>query len=205
MLCRITRLALCLSLLLLGTATASLAGPYEDGEVAFQRKEYDAAMRHWRPLAEAGNARAQSRIAALYYGGFGVALSYEFALAWCEKAADQGDANAQYMLASMYRDGKGAERDGQKALSFFLKAADQGVPGAQYSLGLMHFMGEATPINYAEAYYWLGLAAAANGADQRQLRATAAFAQDQVAPKLSAEQIADAKRRIDERKVAQQR
>ena len=44
MLCRITRLALCLSLLVLGTATASLAGPYEDGEVAFQRKEYDAAM-----------------------------------------------------------------------------------------------------------------------------------------------------------------
>jgi TPR repeat protein len=203
--CRSTSLALFLSLLVLGRATASLAGPYEDGAVAFQRKDYDAAMRHWRPLAEAGNARAQSRIAALYYSGFGIALSYEFALAWCEKAADQGDASAQYMLASMYRDGKGAERDGEKALSFFLKAADQGVPGAQYSLGLMHFMGEATPVNYAEAYYWLGLAATAKGQDQRQLRATAAFAQDQVAQKLSAEQIADAKRRIDERKVAQQR
>jgi len=26
-----------------------LAGPYEDGDVAFRKKNYEAALQHWRP------------------------------------------------------------------------------------------------------------------------------------------------------------
>lgn len=192
-------------LVVLGAASPAMAGPYEDGEAAFQRKDYTAAMRHWQRLAEAGDARAQSRVAALYYGGLGVALNYETAAMWCEKSADQGDANAQYLLGAMYRDGKGVERDSQKAFALSLKAADQGVPGAQYNLGLMHMMGEGVPANYVEAYYWLGVAALASGKEYSRLRSTAAFAQDEAGLKLSPDQIAEAKRRIDERKIAQSR
>jgi hypothetical protein len=39
---------------------SAMAGPAEDGQAAYQRGDYAAAMRLWRPLAEQGNARAQN-------------------------------------------------------------------------------------------------------------------------------------------------
>jgi TPR repeat protein len=175
----------------------SKAGPYEDGDAAFHSKNYSLALQLWRPLAESGHAGAQVGLARMYYGGHEVALDYEQAAMWSARAADQGDANGQYLLGALYRDGKGVERDRAKAMALLLKSAKQGVPGAQYNLGLMYM--EAEPAgDYREAYYWLALAASANGEQHAELRATAAFVRDDAAAKLSADQIAELKRRIGE-------
>jgi TPR repeat protein len=184
---------------------ASIAASYEEGDAAFQKKDYATAMRHWLPLAEAGHAGAQLGVARLYYSGLGVVLDYEIAAQWCAKAAEQGQPNAQYILGAMYRDGKGVEQDSSKAMSLSHKAATQGVPGAQYNLGLMYMKDGAVPADYAEAYYWLGLAATASGKEHSQLRSTAAYMRDDVGSKLSSEQLAELRRRIDERKSAQAR
>ena len=192
------------ALLLLATIypVEGLAGPYEDGDQAFLKKNYEAALRHWRSVASAGHARAQLGIATLYYGGLGVVMNYDEAFEWCAKAADQGLPTAQYMLAAMYRDGKGVEQDQAKARSLFRQAAEQDVPGAQYSMGLMYFAGQGVAVDYGEAYYWLSLAASASGKEHDQVRSTAAYLRDQAAAKLSAEQIKGAKTRIADRVAA---
>lgn len=179
-----------------------LAGPYEDGDLAFRKKNYEAALRHWRPVASSGHAGAQLGMATMYYGGLGVRLDYGEALEWCAKAADQGLPRARYMLASMYRDGKGAAQDHAKAATLFRMAAEQDVPGAQYSIGVMYFTGQAIAVDYGEAYYWLSLAAGASDKEHAQLRSTAAYLRDQAAGKLNASQIGLVNRRIADRRMA---
>ena len=39
------------------------AGPLEDGQVAANRNDFETALKFWRPLADIGDADAQSRIA----------------------------------------------------------------------------------------------------------------------------------------------
>jgi TPR repeat protein len=194
-------------LLLLGLLqpAAALAATYEEGDAAFHRKDYDTAMRHWLVLAHAGHVGAQVGVARLYYGGLGVALDYDLAFQWGSKAAEQNDPNAQYIVGAMYRDGKGVGRDGAAAMAFFLKAAGQRVPGAQYNIGLMYLTGELVTADPAEAYYWLGLAATAQGKEHAQMRTTAAYARDQARTKLSAQQIAEQDLRINAAQAAQAR
>ena len=199
---RCNRIAAALLSLAMLLPVEGLAGPYEDGDAAFHKKNYESALQHWRPAASAGHAGAQYGLATLYYGGLGVVIDYDQAFEWCTKAADQGLPRAQYMLASMYRDGNGVGQDPATAASLFRKAAEQDVQGAQYSLGLMYFTGQGTAVDYAEAYYWLSLAASGSDKEHAQLRSTAAYLRDQAAEKLNAQQIATAKRRIADRKMA---
>lgn len=50
---------------------SALAGPWEDGMVAYNRGDYLPAIRLFRPLAEAGNPKAQTQIGTMYRKGEG--------------------------------------------------------------------------------------------------------------------------------------
>jgi uncharacterized protein len=189
-------------LLAVASPLAPRAGPYEDGDSAFHRKNYEVALQHWRPLAVAGHADAQLGVATLYYGGLGVVMDYDLAFEWCAKAADQGVPRAQHMLAAMYRDGKGVQQDQATAVVLFRKAADHDVPWAHYSLGLMYRNGTGVGADLGEAYYWLSLAAEAPGKDNAQLRSTASYLRDQAAAKLNREQVAEVQQRVTKWKSA---
>jgi uncharacterized protein len=193
-----------LVVLALGLPVHVLAGPYEDGESAYRRKDYAAAMKRWHPLAEGDDARAQAGIAALYHGGLGVARDYGLAAHWCEKAAKQGEAKALYLLASMYRDGAGVKRDLARAIALYRDAADQDLHWAQYNLGLMYFLGEGVPSDHSEAYHWFALATAAAGPDNAQVSATASYMLDKVSAKLTPDQVKQAKQRVSEWKPVAQ-
>ena len=65
----------------------------------------------------------------------------------------------------------------------------------------MYFMGEGIPPDYPEAYYWLGIAAAEN--NNSTVQSTAAFLLDEVAAKLTPEEIEETKHRIRDWKPAQ--
>jgi TPR repeat protein len=172
------------------------AGPLEDGDIAFRNKQYTAAMAHWKPVATAGNARAQLGVARLFYNGLGTTVDYGQAFVWCRRASDQGLPEAQNMLGAMYRDGAGTRADHGKAFSLFQTAAEKGVVGAQYNIGLMYFSGRSGKADYREAFYWLSLAAEAPGKENDQLRPTASHVRDQAAEKLSPGQIEEAKQRL---------
>jgi TPR repeat protein len=80
--------------LLAGTAGAQ-AGPWEDGMAAYNRGDYVPAIRLFRPLAEAGNPKAQNQIGLMYRKGEGTARSPARAFMWFSLAAKRGDAKAK--------------------------------------------------------------------------------------------------------------
>ena len=88
-------------------ANPTAAGPYEDGLRAFARSEYSAALEFLRPLAHAGNSKAQHYVGLIYEGGFGVRRNYVVAAAWYRLAAHQGYAPAQRNLAILYYHNRG--------------------------------------------------------------------------------------------------
>jgi TPR repeat protein len=167
------------------------AGPLEDGRAAYQRGDDATANRLLRPLAEQGDAGAQTDLGWMYANGRGAPQDDAQALAWRRKAADQGNATAQFALGLMYRDGQGAPQDFAQAAMWIRKAADQGHAGAQLSLGLMDSQGQGAPQDDAQAYMWFSLASRATDSEIR-MRGTQS--RDDLAAKLTPAQIAEAQR-----------
>jgi TPR repeat protein len=67
----------------------AVAGPLEDAKVAYDHRDYDTALRLWRPLADQGNAEAQKSLGNMYYQGQGVAQNYPEALKWYHLAVQR--------------------------------------------------------------------------------------------------------------------
>jgi hypothetical protein len=122
--------------------------------------------------ANAGDPVAQVAIGETYAAGKVVPQDLQQAAAWYRKAADKADIPAELHLAALYRDGgPGFDRDITQAAAWYLKAADQGDVSAQATMGTLYSFGQGVAQNYAEAYYWLDLAAAVKGPKQAQYAA----------------------------------
>jgi TPR repeat protein len=65
------------------------------GLEAHQRGDYAAALREWRPLAEAGNVDALNNLGAMHFEGQGVPKDEVRAYAWATLAVKRGSADAQ--------------------------------------------------------------------------------------------------------------
>ena len=61
----------------------------------------------WRPLAEAGNAEAETLLGAMYWSGEGVPRDHRLAAQWYLRAAEKGYARAQNDIGFMYGFGEG--------------------------------------------------------------------------------------------------
>lgn len=101
--------------------------------------------------------------------------------------ADGGNAQAQVALAGLYRSGEGVPRDLGEAMRRYEQAALQGNADAQLNLGRLH--AEGTPRDLTAAYTWLSLAAGQGKRWAEQRR-------QELADKMTPEQLADAERRI---------
>ena len=71
-------------------ASAAVAGPFEDGQAAYDRHDYATAFQDWRPLADHGDAKVQNKLGNMYAQGQGVTQDYAEAVRWYRQAADQG-------------------------------------------------------------------------------------------------------------------
>jgi TPR repeat protein len=131
--------------------------------------------------AQAGDAKAQSTLAAMYYHGRNVTQDYKLAFDWYNKAAAQGYADAQYNLAVAYINGQGVKRNYKTAAEWNTKAAEQGHVDAKYNLGGAYLNGQGVAQDNKRAYIWFALAAATGDAD-------AAASRDRVATHLTPEQ-----------------
>jgi len=76
----------------------AVAGPFEDGQTAYERGDYATAFKLWRPLAEHGDAEAQYNLGVMYEMGHGVPRDYVYVTAyrWFDLAAAQGNRQAAY-------------------------------------------------------------------------------------------------------------
>jgi TPR repeat protein len=113
-------------------------------------------------------------------------------------AAVQGHAAAQYNLGVLYTIGQGVPRDDAKAAKWYRLAADQSVAAAQYSLGLKYDNGRGVPQDFVPAHLWLDLAAAAIPALDAKDLDDAIASRDDVATRMTSEQLGDAQRLAQE-------
>ena len=147
--------AACAAAALLLGAGAALAD-VKKGVDAWHAGNYAAAVKEWRPLADAGDADAQFNIGQAYKLGRGVPADLRLARAWFEKAAHQGHSQAQANLGLiLFQEG---ERKG--AMPWIRKAADAGDPRAQYVLGTAMFNGDLVAKDWPRAYALMTRAAA---------------------------------------------
>jgi len=154
-----------------------------------QQTGIDAAL---LAKAKSGDAVAQVAVGESYAAGTGVTQDCRLAAEWYQKAADKGDVAGQLHLAALYRDGgSGFERDMAQAAEWYRKAADQGDVSAQGMMGTLYSLGQGVEQNYAEAYYWLDLAAGMKGPKQAQY---AAYRQ-MMGAHITADELAEVQRR----------
>ena len=99
---------------------------YQDAVDAFKRGDYATALKVLKPLAEAGEARAQYTLGRMYQDGQGMdGQSDEVAVQWYRLAAEQGHGAALNGLGYMYRNGKGVTLDYIQAHMWWDIAASQ--------------------------------------------------------------------------------
>ncbi len=79
------------------------AGRLEEGMAAYERRDYDTALKTLGRLASEGDAVAQFFLGGMYSDGQGVPQDYVLAHMWFNIAAANGDVNYR-VLASKDRD-----------------------------------------------------------------------------------------------------
>jgi len=167
--------------------TAALAGDFEDGVAAYDRKDYASALVKFRSAAQQGNRDAASLVGMMYNEGTGVLQDYKEAVHWFQIAALQGDRSAQLGLGFMYGKGQGVAQDYKEAVRWFRLAAKQGDARAQHNLCVMYLKGQGVLQDYARAHMWSNIAAG-NGYE------TAAKMREFLASMMTAQQIEQAQR-----------
>lgn len=127
----------------------SARADYESAVDAYERGDYKSAVQQLKPLADAGDPKAQVRLGLMYREGCGVARDATAAFAWLLRAARSGRADAQFLVGTMYLRGEGTMRDGSAARAWLEKSARQGNRKAQAALDQMQRESPAASENAA--------------------------------------------------------
>jgi hypothetical protein len=136
-----------------------------------------------RSAADNGQVPAQAELGKAYlYGRCELPTDSNQAAHWLTLAAERGDMYAQKNLAFMYQAGQpitwffsttkergsrsvpGIPQDYAKALAWYRRCADQGNVECQSELSGMFDLGEGSPQDRKQSYYWR-LIAARNGSE----------------------------------------
>ena len=91
--------------------------------VAFDRADYATALKIWLPVAQSGDAEAQTYVGEIYEKGLGLKPDYQAASVWYEKAAKQNFSRALINLGNLYEKGLGVAQDKAMALNLYRQAA----------------------------------------------------------------------------------
>jgi uncharacterized protein len=119
----------------LGKPTSALSA-FQSAEMLSAVGEHAQAAAAYTTLADAGDTRAQTRLAWMYESGRGVARSLSEAARRFQIAADAGEAEAQYAIAVMLATGKGLPRDRAVSKTWLARAAQQKYPAAVSALAM---------------------------------------------------------------------
>ena len=143
---------------IMGCALATMPAPafadVKAGVEDWAAGNYEAAVKVWRPLADAGDPDAQFNLAQAYKMGRGVPVDLDKAEALYGKAAAQGHVQASdiYGLLLFQRG------DRARALPYIEASARRGDPRAWYILGIAHFNGDLMAKDWVRAYALVSLA-----------------------------------------------
>jgi TPR repeat protein len=112
---------------------------------------------------------------------------YPTAIGILKTIAEQGNPGAQATLALVYDMGHGVAQDSAEAVKWYRLAAAQGEKSALYNLAGMYDAGQGVAQDNVRAYMWYDLSVTAGNA-------SAAADRDELAKKMSKQQIAEAKK-----------
>lgn len=144
-------------------AATAVAAPIDDALKVFESGDYKKAAALIKPLAEAGDAVAQHRLAVMHFYGRGVPEDEKAALEWARKSAGQGNVDAMYFAGNIYVFGDKlpveADDPDLEAAKWFFEAASRGHMDAEYSLGLLFLAGKGVIQSQEEAMKWIQRAA----------------------------------------------
>ena len=124
----------------------------------YKQKDFKAMLAILQPLAEQGDAIAQSLLGSVYEEGQGVKQDYFEAVKWYRQAAEQGNASAQINLGVMYSNGRGVKQDYAESVKWVTKAAENGSAAGQFKLGVAYLLGLSVQKDRTLAKEWLGKA-----------------------------------------------
>ncbi|WP_165362164.1 SPOR domain-containing protein [Qipengyuania thermophila] len=164
------------------------------GVAAWERGDDAEAVRHWRALAEAGDAAAQFNLAQAYRLGRGVAPDRQQALRLYAAAAAQGHEQAAINHAIL----RYAEGEQRAAMPLLRAAAEAGDARARYLVGLAHINGDWLDLDLPRGAALL-LRASEQGSGPARRALTLAM------PRLDAAQQAEARRQADALRAADAR
>ena len=150
-----------------------------------------------------GDAYAQYMRGSIYRQGLIVPTDYAEALKWFRLAAAKKYVPALYGLGNMADDGHGVQRDDAEAVKWYRAAANNEYAegdfnyraNAQLRIGRKYADGRGVPEDHVLAYMWLSLAAAQNVVG-------ASIFRDDVARRMTPEQVAEGKKQVQEWKPA---
>ena len=128
---KVQRCAAWTALLMLALFASTHAADLEAGLEAYERGDYEAALREFRPLAQQGNVEAQFRLGVMYEYAKGPLWNPIEAVNWYRQAAEGGHPKAQAHLGILYRDGHVVPRNNVEAYAWFDNAAAQGNKNAE--------------------------------------------------------------------------
>lgn len=112
-----------------------------------------------------------------------------------EVYARSGNADAEELIGVMYALGLGVEKDDIRAFDWYLRASLKGHAGAQSGIGWYYEVGRGMPEpDLVRAYLWYALSAIGGDVD-------APDSLEELTPKLTAEERAQAEKMIDDYRV----
>jgi TPR repeat protein len=159
------------------------------------RRDYSQAEFWFRKGAEQGDPDSQFMLGGLYHFGQGVPQDPVQAFTWVKKAAEQGHMDAEFFLSTAYSEGWGIAKDDAQALVWLRKAAEQGHVTSQFMLGWAYESDDVgVPKDYAEAYFWLDIAA--SGEITRGKRKEALKRRDEAASHLTPADLSRVQERV---------
>ncbi len=124
----LTKITICS--LFLAFSSPLVAQDYDDGWNAYESGNYEEALSILLPLAEQGDATAQTVVGYIYIGSVSPEAKefqdFDQAAKWFRKAAEQGYSEAQVQLSAMYCTGKGVTTDYVKCYMWLILASNQG-------------------------------------------------------------------------------
>lgn len=166
-------------------AQYALAAIAEAGEHV--DKDMRQAIFWYEKAADQGHVFAQAALGAHLILAQHVIADYPRAFSLLMSAGEKGHAKSLFNAAVMLEREMVARQPDLDAIDLYRRAAQGGYIQAQVGLGTRLAQSERDPNAWVEAYQWLSLAAMA---EHPELSASARLARDQLAPKLTPDQLA---------------
>jgi localization factor PodJL len=120
-----------------------------------------------RTAALKGDASAAYEIGVRYAEGKGVAMNFDEAAKWYDRAAQAGVVPAAFRLGTLYEKGLSVKKDLDAARRYYLQAAERGNAKAMHNLAVLDADGGTKGADYKSAAQWFRKAAERGVADSQ--------------------------------------